>query len=125
MLASKWLAAGFDSEPLRQLAQLLSALAALDLMPVALKSIGFDPAAADEVFTAPCQSALDIVQCDLDATDTATTGCEQVLAPIRRGGSLSGSSQQLVERSKVEDGGEVGDEFDLAGTGRGTGLRLH
>ena len=94
MLAAKWLATGFDSPSLRQLAQLPSVdspaerrsgdfaepdpvqgdrqprvvPSALDLMPKALRSIGFDPAAADEAFTARCQSALDIVQHDLDVT---------------------------------------------------------
>jgi len=37
-------------------------------MPEALRSIGFDPAAADEEFAARCQAALDIVQGDLDVT---------------------------------------------------------
>jgi hypothetical protein len=37
-------------------------------MPEALRSTGFDPAAADEAFTARCQDALDIVQRDLDVT---------------------------------------------------------
>jgi hypothetical protein len=69
-LAAHWLAAGFDSEPLRQLAGLRSweTGAALALMPAALRSIGFDPAAADEAFSARCQAALDIVQRDLDVT---------------------------------------------------------
>jgi hypothetical protein len=69
-LATKWLAAGFDSESLRQLAQLRSTetRAALDLMPEALRSIGFDPATADREFTARCQDALDVVQHDLDVT---------------------------------------------------------
>ena len=40
----------------------------LALMPEALRSIGFDPAAADQEFTARCQAALDIVQRDLDVT---------------------------------------------------------
>ena len=101
MLAAKWLAAGFDSPLLRQLAELRSwrhdtglpaedglvnwtapvgqatarasgtadgpakfraALQALDLMPEAMRSIGFDPAPADEEFVSRCQSALDFVQ---------------------------------------------------------------
>ena len=101
MLAAKWLAAGFDSPLLRQLAELRSwrhdtglpaedglvnwtapagrrlparqgtadvpakfrvALQALDLMPEAMRSIGFDPAPADEEFVARCQSAPDFVQ---------------------------------------------------------------
>jgi hypothetical protein len=68
--AARWLAAGFDSEPLRQLAGLRSGEthAALDLMPEALRSIGFDPAAADEEFTTRCQAALKVVQRDLDVT---------------------------------------------------------
>lgn len=68
--AAHWLAAGFDSGPLRQLAGLRSweTGAALALMPEALRSIGFDPAAADQEFTARCQAALDIVQRDLDVT---------------------------------------------------------
>jgi hypothetical protein len=73
MLAAKWLAAGFDSPLLRQLAKLRArdiraAMHALDLMPVAMRSIGFDPAPADEEFASRCQSALDIVQHDLDVT---------------------------------------------------------
>jgi hypothetical protein len=103
VLAAKWLAAGFDSQSLRQLAQLQSgespsspatgitlmrpeagrsaqpppvpghsrlraALDAVDLMPEVLRSIGFDPAPADEEFTARCQGALDVVQHDLDVT---------------------------------------------------------
>lgn len=106
-LAAMWLAAGFDSPLLRQLAGLQAgrhgaepsagagranwaaprdfaiagtpgnagvpaqfrvARQALDLMPQALRSIGFDPAPADEAFVARCQSAVDIVQRDLDAT---------------------------------------------------------
>ena len=69
-LAARWLAAGFDSPSLRRLAELKfsEARAALALMPEALRSIGFDPAAADEEFTARCQAALDIVQRDLDVT---------------------------------------------------------
>jgi len=73
MLAAKWLAAGFDSPLLRQLAEsrareIRAALDALDLMPEAMRSIGFDPAPADEEFAARCQNALDIVQHDLDVT---------------------------------------------------------
>lgn len=37
-------------------------------MPEVLRSLGFDPAPADEEFRARCQSAVDIVQHDLDAT---------------------------------------------------------
>ena len=104
MLAAKWLAAGFDSPLLRQLAELQGrrrdtglpaedglvtwaaprglatsdpsgagvpvqfrvALQAVDLMPEVMRSIGFDPVLADEEFLARCQSALDIVQHDLD-----------------------------------------------------------
>ena len=106
-LAAKWLAAGFDSPLLRQLAELRSgqhgtgpfaekgpagwaaprgltiadpsgnagvparfrvAFQLLDLMPEVLRSIGFDPAPADEAFVARCQSAIDVVQHDLDVT---------------------------------------------------------
>ncbi len=106
-LAARWLAAGYDSSLLRQLAKLRvarlepgpSAQAGLvswtsadgpnwsrdaadpawmtrmsvtsqarNLMPAALRSIGFDPAPADDAFVARCQDALDIVQRDLDAT---------------------------------------------------------
>jgi hypothetical protein len=106
-LAAKWLAAGFDSPLLRQLAELRSgqhgtgpptekgpagrtaplgltnadpsgnagvaarfsvAFQVLDLMPEVLRSIGFDPAPADEAFVARCQSAMDVVQHDLDLT---------------------------------------------------------
>lgn len=110
MLAAKWLAAGFDSQSLRQLAQLQTGespaslradrhgssrrggnwaqpvglplpaevqrlqrrrravLDAMELMPEVLRSLGFDPAPADAEFRARCQSAVDIVQRDLDAT---------------------------------------------------------
>lgn len=72
-LAKRWLAAGFDSPLLRRFAEfrpqdMAAAMAALDLMPEAMRSIGFDPAPADEEFAARCQSALDIVQHDLDVT---------------------------------------------------------
>ncbi len=73
MLAAKWLPAGFDSQSLRQLAKLRvgdngAAFDALDLMPEAMRSIGFDPGPADEELRARCQNALDIVQHDLDVT---------------------------------------------------------
>jgi hypothetical protein len=107
VLATRWLAAGFDSPLLRQLAELptrrrgagpsagdgvrgwaaprgltlggpsesahmaeesRAAFRAMDLMPDVLRSIGFDPAPADEEFVARCQRAVDIVQHDLDAT---------------------------------------------------------
>jgi hypothetical protein len=106
ILAGRWLAAGFDSPLLRQLAELQVVPAVgqgpsarnrtgswaaprgvvlsdqhgaiharlalvrqvLDLMPEVLRSIGFDPAPADEAFVARCQSALDVVQHDLDVT---------------------------------------------------------
>ena len=72
-LAKRWLAAGFDSPLLRRFAEfrpqdMAAAMAALDLMREAMRSIGFDPAPADEEFAARCQSALDIVQHDLDVT---------------------------------------------------------
>ena len=41
---------------------------AQDLMAEVLRSIGFDPAPADEEFAARCQGAVDIVQHDLDIT---------------------------------------------------------
>jgi hypothetical protein len=107
MLAAMWLAAGFDSPQLRQLAavpaarrgggpsrhdglgtgagrtgiwlagpsdsarvadQFKLAFQIQDLMPEVLRSIGFDPAPADEAFLARCEHAVDIVQRDLDAT---------------------------------------------------------
>jgi hypothetical protein len=73
MLAAKWLAAGFDSPLLRQLAAFrvrdsTALMHVLDLIPEAMRSIGFDPAPADGEFTARCQRALDIVQHDLDIT---------------------------------------------------------
>jgi hypothetical protein len=107
MLAVRWLAAGFESPLLRQLAALGAerqaaeppagdglrtwaaprgqAIAgpsgnadvpgklgvgfrAVELMPEALRSIGFDPAPADDAFLARCQRALDVVQHDLDVT---------------------------------------------------------
>jgi hypothetical protein len=69
-LAARWLAAGFDSEPLRRLAGLRSGenRAAADLMPQALRSIGFDPSAGATVFMTRSQGILDVVQRDLDAT---------------------------------------------------------
>jgi hypothetical protein len=82
--AAHWLAAGFDSQPLRQLAALRpeETNAALDLMPEALRSIGFDPAIADEEFVARCQAALDVVQQDLNVT---TNGQYRVQAVRPRG----------------------------------------
>lgn len=74
MLAAKWLAAGYDSPSLRQLAKLrtkdttAARLDALDLMPKAMRSIGFDPSPGNEKFRARCQNAVDIVQHDLDIT---------------------------------------------------------
>lgn len=59
-----------------------AAMAALDLMPEAMRSIGFDPAPADEEFAAHCQSALDIVQHDLDVTGY---GRYRVRASLGRG----------------------------------------
>jgi hypothetical protein len=44
------------------------ALRARSLMPDVLRSIGFDPAPADEAFVGRCQGALDVVQRDLDVT---------------------------------------------------------
>jgi len=121
MLAAKWLAAGFDSPLLRQLAELRAgrrgtegsaqdgpaaraapsglaivgpsgnadvpapfrvAFQVLDLMPEAMRSIGFDPAPADEEFVARCQSALDVVQHDLDVTGY---GQYQMRARLGRG----------------------------------------
>ncbi len=69
-LAARWLVAGFDSEPLRRLAGLRSGeeWAAADLMPQALRSIGFDPSVGAAVFMTRCQPILDVVQRDLDAT---------------------------------------------------------
>ncbi len=49
-------------------AQFRVALQARDVMPEVLRSIGFDPAPADEEFVARCQSALDVVKHDLDVT---------------------------------------------------------
>jgi hypothetical protein len=40
----------------------------MELMPEVLRSLGFDPAPADEEFMARCQQAVEIVQRDLDAT---------------------------------------------------------
>jgi hypothetical protein len=73
-LAALWLAAGYDSPTLRQLAKLRTQrtgamrLDVLDLMPKALRSLGFEPGSADQEFIARCQNALDIVQHDLDVT---------------------------------------------------------
>ena len=60
LLAARWLAAGCDSEPLRQLAELRrpDSRAVLELMPVALRSVGFDPPAAHaELVALPGRSA--------------------------------------------------------------------
>jgi hypothetical protein len=75
-LAAHWLAAGFDSEPLRQLAELQpwASQAALVLMPEVLRSIGSDPAASDEEFVARCQDALDLVQRTWTPPASAGTG---------------------------------------------------
>ncbi len=51
-------------------------------MPEVLRSIGFDPAPADEEFTVRCQRALDVVQRDLDATGY---GRYQMRARLGRG----------------------------------------
>src|SRR5258708_20300233 len=73
--AAHWLGAGFDSEPLRQLAGLRSGEtgAALVLMPRALRSIDFDPAAPDKEFAARCHPALDIVHRRLRLPPTLPT----------------------------------------------------
>ena len=74
MLAAKWLAAGYDSPSLRQLAKIRAGesravrLDALDLMPKALRSLGFEPSPGNAEFRAHCQKAIDIVQHDLDLT---------------------------------------------------------
>ena len=74
MLAAKWLAAGYDSPSLRQLAKLrigetrAARLDAADLMPRAMRSIGFELSPGNEEFRARCEDALDIVQQDLDVT---------------------------------------------------------
>jgi hypothetical protein len=69
-LAARWLATGFDSEPLRRLAGLRSGenRAAVNLMPQALRSIGFDPSVGATVFMTRSQGIRDVVQRDLDAT---------------------------------------------------------
>jgi hypothetical protein len=59
MLAAKWLAAGFDSPSLRQLAKLRAGesrtmrLDVLDLMPKAMRSIGFAPGSRARHVLAP------------------------------------------------------------------------
>jgi hypothetical protein len=142
MLAAKWLAAGFDSPVLRQLAELEAerqgsepparkglrswaaprgpasagpsgnppvpaklrlADRALDLMPEALRSIGFDPAPADAAFLARCQSALDVVQHDLDVTGYGRyqmrarfgRGWPAMVYPTLPGGSYYGGGQGM------------------------------
>lgn len=54
----------------------------MELMPEVLRSIGFDPAPADEEFTARCQKALDLVQHDLNTTGY---GCYQMRARLSQG----------------------------------------
>jgi hypothetical protein len=92
--AAHWLAAGFESELLRQLAGYRSQEAgALALMAQALRSIGFDPAAADAEFAAGCQAALDIVRQDLDGTDMAGAGCGGVRQARPRPGLVPPSAR--------------------------------
>lgn len=73
-LAALWLAAGYESAALRQLAKLryertgAGRLEVIELMPKALRSLGFEPGSADQELIDRCQEALDIVQHDLDAT---------------------------------------------------------
>lgn len=102
-LAARWLAAGFDSEPLRQLAGLRcdESHAALDLMPVALRSIGFDPSAADAEFVARCQAALDVVQRTWTPPGTASTGCAR---HAQGGGRCRSSRRCLMAPIGPEDG---------------------
>jgi hypothetical protein len=147
-LAAKWLAAGFDSPLLRQLAQLQTrrhgtgpsagkgpagwaepaglslagpsgnagiserfraAFQAQDLMPEVLRSIGFDPAPADEAFVARCQKALDVVQHDLDVTGYGRyrmrasfgRGWPAAVYPTMPDGSYWGGSQGM---SRQDDG---------------------
>jgi hypothetical protein len=136
----KWLAAGFDSPLLRQLAELpvrrrgtgpsaedglaawaaprgvaivgpsgtaggpaqfRVALQALDLMPEALRSIGFDPAPADEAFLARCQSSLDIVQHDLDVA-----GYGQYRMRARFGGGWPATVYPTLPDGSYWGGGE-------------------
>jgi hypothetical protein len=118
-LAAYWLAAGFDSEPLRQLAELQSreagagqermfkalrtAQAALVLMPEALRSIGADPAPTDEEFVAHCQDAVDVVQRDLNATGYGRyqlrarlgLGWPAMVYPALRDGSYWGGTEGI------------------------------
>lgn len=69
MLAAYWLADGFDSEVLRELAGLSrqDGAQARELMPLALHSIGYHVVTEAEVAVRGAR-ALAIVQRDLDAT---------------------------------------------------------
>lgn len=154
VLAAKWLAAGFDSQSLRQLAQLqtgespaspradrrsssrrggdwaqpvgpgqpLPAQAqrlqrrhraagdAMELMPEVLRSLGFDPAPANEEFVARCQKALDIVQHDLDAT-----GYGRYRMRARFGGGWPSSVHPALPDGSYWGGGE-GMSREMAGS---------
>jgi hypothetical protein len=157
-VAAKWLAAGFDSSSLRQLAELEAErqateppargglrswaapggpasaglpgnahvpatlrvdFRALDLMPEALRSIGFDPGPADEAFLARCQSALDVVQHDLDVTGYGRyqmrarfgRGWPAMVYPTMPDGSYYGGGQGM--RRQEEDSVLLGTAADL------------
>ena len=167
MLAARWLAAGFDSPSLRQLAQFQTGdapaslrvdhrssshwgglraqpvgrgqpvpphvqrlqrqhRAARDemaLMPEVLRSLGFDPAPADEAFVARCQSALDVVQHDLDVTGYGRyrmrarfgLGWPSAVYPALPDGSYWGGNQGM---SREEDDSSL--LFSAAGLVSGT-----
>ena len=114
-LAARWLAAGFDSEPLRRLAGLRSGeyLAIADLMPQALRSIGFDPSAGAAVFMTRSQEILDVVQRDLDATGYGEYRMRPVnlsfeprvavYAALPDGGSWSGVGEGMTRRMNDAD----------------------
>jgi len=114
-LAARWLAAGFDSEPLRRLAGLRSGeyLAIADLMPQALRSIGFDPSAGAAVFMTRSQEILNVVQRDLDATGYGEYRMRPVnlsfeprvavYAALPDGGSWSGVGEGMTRRMNDAD----------------------
>jgi hypothetical protein len=100
---------------LRRLAGLRSGeyLAVADLMPQALRSIGFDPSAGTAVFMTRSQEILDVVQRDLDATGYGEYRMRPVnlsfeprvavYAALPDGGSWSGVGEGMTRRMNDAD----------------------
>jgi hypothetical protein len=100
---------------LRRLAGLRSGeyLAVADLMPQAMRSIGFDPSAGTAVFMTRSQEILDVVQRDLDATGYGEYRMRPVnlsfeprvavYAALPDGGSWSGVGEGMTRRMNDAD----------------------